>query len=180
MREKLPTYVLLCVFSFAFFTALFHTVAYANEDAGIFPSPSQTQSPTEPTPTIYVGATIEPTDIPTFSLVYPTPTTVQPHYQTITAPAELESLFTSYAEMYNIDVAQLKHIAQCESGFNATSNNHGKYLGMFQFSESTWISNRRAMGLDTNPDLRMNAEESIKTTAFMLARGQARAWPNCH
>lgn len=180
MREKLPGYVLLSVMSFAFFTAIFHTAAYANENEAIFPSPTQPQEFSGPTPTMYLGPSIEPTDIPTFSLVFPTPTSIPTPQPTVIAPAQLDGFFTSYADMYQIDKEQLKKIARCESGFNATSNNSGKYLGMFQFAASTWVSNRTAMGLDSNPDLRLNPEESIRTAAFMLARGQQRAWPNCH
>jgi hypothetical protein len=36
------------------------------------------------------------------------------------------------------------------------------------------------MGLDSNPDLRFNADESIKTAAFKIAHGGIGAWPNCH
>lgn len=180
MREKLPSYVLLSVISFAFFTALFHTAAYANENEGIFPSPTQNQLIDGPTPTIYLGPPIEPTEVPTFSLVFPVPTAIPTPYPPVVAPVDLEPLFAIYAQMYQIDKEQLKKIARCESGFNANSNNSGMYLGMFQFAASTWISNRTAMGVDPNPDLRLNAEEAIKTAAFMLARGQQRAWPNCH
>lgn len=54
------------------------------------------------------------------------------------------------------------------------------YVGMYQFAAQTWQSTRTAMGLDPNPELRMNAEESIKTAAYKIANGGIQAWPNCH
>jgi hypothetical protein len=35
------------------------------------------------------------------------------------------------------------------------------------------------MGLDTNPDLRKNAEEAIRTAAYKILNGGRGAWPNC-
>jgi len=61
-----------------------------------------------------------------------------------------------------------------------TNSDTGTYAGIFQFSASTWASERGIMGLDPNPDLRKNAGEAIRTTAFMLSKGQETAWPNCH
>jgi soluble lytic murein transglycosylase-like protein len=84
-----------------------------------------------------------------------------------------------YSDQYHVDENELKKIAQCESGFNPNSNNSGLYLGMFQFAASSWSSARSRMGLDPNPDLRTNAEESIKTAAYMIANGGINAWPNC-
>lgn len=133
------------------------------------PTPSSTDTPT-PTATL----TPTPTDTPT---EIPTPTVAAATQPTDT---DLENWFTKYADDYHIDRELLRHIAQCESGFNTNSNNNGLYLGMYQFSRGTWISARSAMGLDTNPDLRTNAEEAIKTAAFKISQGGAGAWPNCN
>jgi hypothetical protein len=35
------------------------------------------------------------------------------------------------------------------------------------------------MELDPNPDLRYNAEESIKTAAYLISIGKTYLWPNC-
>ena len=50
---------------------------------------------------------------------------------------------------------------------------------MFQFSPNTWRANRELMGMDTNPDLRFNPEEAIRTAAFVLSTRGAGAWPHC-
>jgi hypothetical protein len=50
---------------------------------------------------------------------------------------------------------------------------------MFQFLASTWSANRNSMGLDPNPELRFDAQESIKTTAFKISRDGVGAWPVC-
>jgi hypothetical protein len=69
-------------------------------------------------------------------------------------------------------------IAKCESGFRENAVN-GPYAGIYQFVSGTWISNRRAMGLDENLELRYNAEESVKTAAFKMNRDGFGAWPVC-
>lgn len=216
MHKKWASYSLVSVISFCFFTIIFHAVAYAQSPEMAF-LPQLTQAPekteptptifvlqerqrvaitqptavassqADPTPTVYMAPTSQPTATPTIeptatltmvptSTPFPTPT-LQP---TIAVVTDLESLFTKYSAEYGADKELLKRIARCESGFNTSSNNSDMYVGMYQFSASTWISNRTAMGLDTNLELRLSAEESIRTAAFMLARGQYRAWPNCH
>lgn len=122
-------------------------------------------TPTTPAPT----ATPLPTAVPT------TP----PPPPAIAGPADLEGLFDKYSSEYGVNKDDLKGIAKCESGFNPTSNNSGMYLGMFQFSHGTWVANRNRMGMDPNPELRFNAEESIRTAAFVISRGGRGAWPNC-
>jgi len=131
-------------------------------------SPSPTLVPTAtPTPTLIPTAT--PSPIPTAT---PTPTP-------ITTSQDLEQLFQKYGDQYQVDKDLLKRIAACESGFNSEAK-YLDYLGMFQFSTESWTSTRLTMGEDTNPDLRKNTEDSIKTTAFKIAHGEESAWPNCH
>jgi hypothetical protein len=50
---------------------------------------------------------------------------------------------------------------------------------MYQFSASTWVSTRGAMDHDTDPALRFDANEAIKTAAFKIASGGQSAWKNC-
>ena len=187
MLKKLSGYFFISLLSFGFFTSVFHTAANAEGSSGIFapiltlkppsPTPTNTPTPTEtPTPTPTETPTPTPTQTPT-----PTPTeTPSPTPTTVSQPngTQLDEWFTKYANEYHIDRALLHRIAQCESGFNTNSNNNGLYVGMYQFSESTWIGTRSAMGADTNPELRTNAEESIKTAAFKISQGGAGAWPN--
>ncbi len=93
-------------------------------------------------------------------------------------PADLDPLFTKYSQEYGVSKDLLVKIAACESGFNPGAQN-GPYGGMFQFLASTWVSNRKAMGLDPNPNLRYNSEEAIRTAAFKISRDGAGAWPVC-
>ena len=107
-----------------------------------------------------------------------TPTiTATPKPTQVSIP-ELEPLFTVYSDNYSVDKELLKRIARCESGFNSQAIN-GPYVGLFQFSSSAWITTRTFMNKDPNPVLRLNAEESIKTAAFLLSINGAAAWPNC-
>lgn len=152
----------------------------------------QTAKPTEATPT--------PTEIPsekeaqkeatkevsvaTPTIALPTVTplpTEEPTPEPTNPPApELEAMFDKYSSEYGVDKELMKKIAKCESGFNTTSNNSGMYLGMFQFGSSTWVANRNRMGLDSNPDLRTNPEEAIRTAAYVISTRGTGAWPNCH
>jgi soluble lytic murein transglycosylase-like protein len=91
---------------------------------------------------------------------------------------QLDPLFTKYSQEYGVSKTVLIKIAACESGFNPNAQN-GPYAGMFQFLSNTWISNRRAMGLDASPNLRYNAKESIKTAAFKISKDGTGAWPVC-
>jgi hypothetical protein len=87
-------------------------------------------------------------------------------------------LIEKYANQYAVDKDMMINIAKCESGFRGNAVN-GPYAGIYQFMTSTWVSNRRAMGLDSNPNLRFNLEESIKTAAFKMSRDGFGAWPVC-
>ena len=125
----------------------------------LIPTPSQAPKPT-PTTT----PTLIPTSTPT---VIPTP-----------PPFDAVSLVSKYAQEYGVDEEILFTIGQCESGFDTTSVN-GPYGGIYQFHHSTWISIRNLMGLDPDPNLRFNPEESIRTAAFKLAKDGTGAWPAC-
>lgn len=150
------------------------------------------QRSASPTPTIYIAPPVdepvvlsnkamstdevpEPTAIPTQA---PVPTQVPTEAPAPVHAGDLESLFDKYSSEFNVDKEDMKRIAKCESGFNPEADT-GLYAGMYQFHADTWASTRNAMGLDPNPDLRKNAEESIRTAAFKIAHGGRSAWPNC-
>jgi len=138
----------------------------------VTPTPEQTQTNTTTAlPTASPTTTVTPTPTPTVA-VSPQPT-VQDD------PSNLDALFSQYSTQYNVSKDELTKIAECESGEN-TNSNTGTYAGLYQFLASTWESERAAMGLDTNPDLRMDPGDAIQTAAFMISRGGENAWPNCH
>lgn len=126
----------------------------------------------EPSPTPTVTPTLTPTPIPST----PTPSPAPPP---VVAPADLDPLFSKYSSEYGVDKELLKRIAQCESHMNSGAVN-GDYGGMYQFATQSWISTRGAMGQNTDPSLRFNAEESIKTSAYKISKGGIGAWPNCN
>lgn len=131
------------------------------------PTPTPTPSPT-PTPTPKPTATPTPTLSPT-----PTPSKVpQPMAQ------DLDGWFTTYSNQYHIDRQKLWKIAACESNLNTNARN-GDYGGLYQFAAQTWQTTRTAMGLDTNPDLRFNPQESIRTAAYKMSVAGFGSWPNC-
>jgi hypothetical protein len=144
--------------------------------ADLTPTPTieQTYQPTYNTTEI-PAVSVSPTAIPS-PTAEPTETPVPPVQS---GPVDLDALFSEFSTQYNVSAAELEKIANCESGFN-TNSNTGTYAGMYQFLASTWESVRGLMGLDTDPSLRMNPEEAIRTAAFMLSRGEESAWPNCH
>jgi hypothetical protein len=73
----------------------------------------------------------------------------------------------------------MKRIAYCESTLNTLATT-SQYAGLYQFSESLWISTRALMGQNSDPNLRYNAEEAIQTAAFMISQGHLAIWPNCN
>ena len=94
------------------------------------------------------------------------------------APTDVAMLIDTYAAQYGVSKDMMVLIAKCESGFRSNAVS-GPYAGIYQFVTSTWVSNRRAMGLDENPQLRFNAEEAVKTAAFKMSRDGFGAWPVC-
>jgi hypothetical protein len=127
------------------------------------------------TPTITLSPTPTPSPIPTLT---PTPTLIPTPTPIPLTSEDLENLFTKYAAFYSVDKNFLRKIAFCESEFNPNAS-ADDYLGLFQFSTNTWITTRTLMGQDSNPNLRTNAEESIKTASFKISRGESKAWPTC-
>ncbi len=104
--------------------------------------------------------------------------TVEVQVNTTETGVPLEPLFDMYSQEYSVPKDVLKTIAHCESGSRPQAIN-GPYGGMYQFSRGTWVSNRKAMGLPHNPELRFQADESIKTAAFKISQDGVGAWPVC-
>lgn len=126
-------------------------------------------------------STPEPTPTPKQSVAYSVMTRSNTDSQTNQnhgAPADIIALIEKYALEYGVDKNMMIGIAKCESGFRENAVN-GPYAGIYQFVSGTWISNRRAMGLDENLELRYNTEESIRTAAFKMSRDGFGAWPVC-
>ncbi len=151
----------------------------------LLPAPVLTPSPaTSREPNVSPTPTAKPTPKPT-AKPKPKPTAV-PEVKSATAapapvvaaPADMEGLFQQHAATHGVSADIMKKIAQCESGMRPEAVN-GPYGGMFQFIASTWASNRRAMGKDTDPSLRFNASEAIETAAFKMGRDGYGAWPAC-
>jgi len=138
------------------------------------PGMAATSFPTEkktPTPSPQPSITCVPTLLPS-----PIPTVLSfPRY----SQEEIHGFIDRFSDQYEVDPNVLRHIATCESGFNASSVN-GPYVGLFQFGNSSWVNNRNLMGEDTNLDLRFNAEESVQTAAFIVSKGIKHIWPNCY
>jgi hypothetical protein len=142
------------------------------------PTPSLTPTPT-PTPTPIPKPTATPTPLPTVALAKvgtPTPTPRPTPYPVTSS--QLDEWFTNSSNHYSIDRNKLWAVAVCESNLKPNAVN-GPYAGLFQFSASTWISTRQKMGMDTNPDLRFNPEEAIRTAAFKISTDGLGPWPNC-
>lgn len=111
----------------------------------------------------------------------PAAKTATPSAKPVTLPpSELDILFEKYAAEYGLSAGVIKHIAKCESGLRPEAlSSNGLYGGLFQFVASTWSGNRKAMGLDPDPQLRFNAEEAIKTAAYKISKDGYGAWPVC-
>ena len=130
--------------------------------------------------------TSEPTETPSPSPEETTKPSPTPKPATIPSPkptatpftGNLAAIFDQYTGQYGVDPNYLRHIAECESGFNPAAIN-GPYAGLFQFHANTWGKYRKEMGMDPSPDLRVNAEEAIRTAAYIVNRFGTNFWPNC-
>ena len=94
------------------------------------------------------------------------------------SPQEIHAFIERFSAQYGVDPNVMRHIAVCESGFNPLAIN-GPYIGLYQFGKSGWISNRQALGENTDTDLRLSAEESVQTAAYIISIGKGSLWPNC-
>lgn len=147
------------------------------------PVPSPTLTPTltaspSPVPTNTVTPTPHPladTNTPTPS---PSPAPTPPSAGGPVTSGQLDQWFTRYSNHYSIDRQKLWNVSVCESNLNPDARN-GDYGGLYQFSTNTWISTRKTMNLDSNPSLRFNAEEAIRTAAFKISTAGLSPWPNC-
>lgn len=130
------------------------------------PSRRSTSTP-KPTATL----TPLPTSTPTLT---PSPTPPPPP----ATSEQIQAFIERFVAQYGVDANVLRHIGVCESGLNPLAIN-GPYVGIYQFSSSAWINNRKLMGENTGADLRYNAEESVQTAAYVLSVGKGYLWPNC-
>lgn len=121
---------------------------------------------------------VKPSLSPALASSKPQPVVVAAAPPATPVPTDLDLWFEQYGQAYRVDPRTLQAIARCESGFNPGASN-GPYGGLYQFHAGTWQTNRAAMGLDTNPQLRFQPEEAVKTAAFKISRDGTGAWPVC-
>lgn len=87
---------------------------------------------------------------------------------------EVQELIVKY---FGKDSAAALKVAKCESGLNPkAANKVSSARGVFQIIKGTWVSNRKAMGLSTDLDLRFDAEENIKTAKYLYDRRGWQPW----
>ena len=202
-KSNIASFVLAFVISFSGFTMyvsakqpepLSNTIPEVLAEATIAPtmtpSPKPTAIPTKspsPTPRPTIASTATPSPSPrslemNVAIASPSPTATPEPEPTSTpdvwSPPSLEPWFAQYAGQYGVDKNALERIANCESHFNPNASN-GDYVGMFQFATQTWINYRNQMGMDPNPSLRTNPEESIRTGAFLMSKRGTTPWPAC-
>lgn len=172
MRKALVFFLFFCLILFILFS-----IAFFIPRSKVIINPLSKFQPTPTlTPTNIPTPTLRPTQIstPTPSLTLtPTPTPIQ------IGSNDLNSLFEKYSAEYSVDKNLLVKIADCESNLNPNAISSFGYVGLFQFSESLWVSTRTRMGKDSNPSLRTNAEESIKTASLLISEGRQSVWPHC-
>lgn len=140
------------------------------------PDPTAIPTPLQAPKNTPISSSI-PSQTPYFQKPTPRHTNLIAKKKQPTGP-ELDALFTKYSYQYKIDRVKLRKIAICESNLNINAHNL-YYLGLYQFSESSWKSYRKLMGTDTDQSLRVDPEQSIKTAAWMISTGRENAWPNC-
>lgn len=86
-----------------------------------------------------------------------------------------EALVRAAAARRGVSPDYLVRVGRCESGLDPKSS--GRYLGMFQFSQTTWnwMSAQAGEGGNSPFDARAAAE----TAAWAFSQGYASHWPRC-
>lgn len=113
-------------------------------------------------------AEIEKATLPKPVVVIATPSVAQ---------EEVINLIKKYSAEYSVPENLALDIARCESGYNSTSkNSHSSATGVYQFLSGTWTGTRLEMGLDSSPQIRLDAEENVKTAMWKIAHGGVGAW----
>ncbi len=96
----------------------------------------------------------------------------EPVEATATAPAgSIEEVIASAATEFGLDPNYLIGVAACESGLDPNAYNEAGYHGLFQFDEQTWSTYGYGSIWDPSAQAR--------TTARLIAAGEASRWPNC-
>jgi hypothetical protein len=182
-------FAFLAGFAVSYLGYIGYVLHHENKTEVLAQTVESTITPT-PTPTLAPTPTLTPVPTPAPLPILPKPATARKPTPTPTippgptttpdvwSPTEYEPLISQYAGQYGVDKNVLERLANCESHFNPNAVS-GDYLGMFQFSTSTWQKYRIQMGLDPNPAFRTNAEESIKTAAFVISLRGTSPWPAC-
>jgi len=68
-------------------------------------------------------------------------------------------------------------IAFCESSYRPNiSHTNSSATGLFQIINSTWLENRKKMGLPTNLNLRLDPYENTRTAYFIYQKRGTRPW----
>jgi soluble lytic murein transglycosylase-like protein len=87
------------------------------------------------------------------------------------ADTSIEGIIREAAAEFGLDGDYLVSVAACESGLDPRAYNAAGYHGLFQYDEQTWAA--YGDGSIWDP------EAQAKTTAMLIADGQASRWPNC-
>jgi len=134
------------------------------------PTPTSTPKPTETsTPKPTIAATQKPT-------LAPTPIPV-PKYTS----EQVHGFVERFAGQYGVDPNVLRALAICETDFNPEAiSPNGFYYGLFQFGSTTWQNLRKEMGENSDPNLRLDAEEAAQTAAYAVSKGKRGMWPECN
>lgn len=76
-----------------------------------------------------------------------------------------------------VDARHLDRIIYCESQWKALAESEtSTALGLAQFLYGTWVSTRKQMGIDSDPQLRANPYESIRTMLYLYQRQGDNPW----
>lgn len=89
----------------------------------------------------------------------------------------IDGMIEFYASKYKVDADEMRCTIKNESGFRKQAKNGTSTAsGLGQYIIGTWKSWRTKMGENADPDLRFDAEESIKTMAWAFSRGYQPHW----
>lgn len=89
----------------------------------------------------------------------------------------IENIVNFYAKKYDVSAKDMLCTLKHESGYRKyAQNGQSTATGIAQILIGTWKGWRKEMHEDQNPNLRFDADESIKTMAWAFSKGKQNAW----
>lgn len=131
-------------------------------------APTTTASTTTAPTTVKKTTTTTVKPKPATTTTQPTTTVVEKEY----VGGGIESVIRSAAAEFGVSGDRMVRVARCESTLNPSAKN-GKYGGLYQFSDQTWVWFAGMSGIGGS---KWDASSAARMAAWAFANGYASHW----